>query len=756
MRPLSSTPSIFGRQQKYIVSGVIMIRVFMIFFMFLTVVPVMGATMEKQFEDALEKFDTDFIEKNSADKEFVEKYIKNESLIQEFLQTHYVRIQEGKRDKFEKIFVCLINNQADFNPEVFGESLLHHTINWDMKNATSAIFQHKNFNKDSISTSLAEYVINSEEMFNYLLGRGFGSIHDLDGDGNTLLHTAVGKTTQFNKKYIEFLISKIDINSKNKSGQTPIIYVISNNIKQPIVIRDYVDFLINKGSDLKASDVYGNTALIEALRTPRIPSETIELLINKTENHNITNIGGMTPLHLSVVHYPEFIEALCAKDPTLLDHRNSENHLKGDTPLITAVKWINFASVKKLIELGADINKPDSFGGTPLYHAKKADFAEIIALLEYRGAKDADPKVVEDNLKQHIETRPLRNIDDAIDLGKCTEDAEFIKNELKKKNYKIDSLNTYFRNAGAKGNVPCVELFLDLGADLNHKDEEDFDILMDALYYGNLDLVKYLHRERKMDLHKTTDPPLLTLASTASSAVFDYMVKNGAKVDDPKKYFDRALNFGGAEVCQYLVDKYNVKYNPKDSQEYLGNYIENGKPEFIKFYINNRGDINASVKSLMGSNSLLTYALMHGEKNLALFLIENGIDTKNEDQFNEKSFEHLINLGDMGLIEAFYGRAGAKDELETRDRMGKTPLLMALDLKRSEIARLLISLGADVNVKDSFGTTPLHLSVENGYLQTTKLLLEKGAVVNAVDHMNNKPCDLATKYGYGTLEKILK
>lgn len=60
------------------------------------------------------------------------------------------------------------------------------------------------------------------------------------------------------------------------------------------------------------------------------------------------------------------------------------------------------------------------------------------------------------------------------------------------------------------------------------------------------------------------------------------------------------------------------------------------------------------------------------------------------------------------------------------------PLITCLSTKNynKEIAKLLVSSGANVNEKDSFGYTPLILATMNGDSEIVKLLIEKGADIN--------------------------
>jgi len=62
-----------------------------------------------------------------------------------------------------------------------------------------------------------------------------------------------------------------------------------------------------------------------------------------------------------------------------------------------------------------------------------------------------------------------------------------------------------------------------------------------------------------------------------------------------------------------------------------------------------------------------------------------------------------------------------------------TPLCIAVESDYYDVAKLLISRGAEVNFSDGNSTTPLIRAAENGNLAMVRLLIEHGAVPNRVD-----------------------
>ena len=80
-------------------------------------------------------------------------------------------------------------------------------------------------------------------------------------------------------------------------------------------------------------------------------------------------------------------------------------------------------------------------------------------------------------------------------------------------------------------------------------------------------------------------------------------------------------------------------------------------------------------------------------------------------------------------------------DVNAKNKDERTPLHDATSKERAE---QLVTNGADVNAKDMFGKTPLHYAARSGQKEIVELLIAKGADMNVKDvSFFRTPLDLA-------------
>jgi ankyrin repeat protein len=214
----------------------------------------------------------------------------------------------------------------------------------------------------------------NNEIIATLIEKG-ANIDIQDNYGETPLHYAVSG----NKETVATLIQNgADINIRAKNGQAPLhVAALGNN--------ETVATLIENGADIDIQDEMGHTPLLLAIIKNKF--DNVLYLIEKGADISIKSIWDHNPIQAAISF--GFIEIAYV----LIDNGinlDEEITFAGESPLAYAI-WHNRTEiVLALINKGADVNKKDKYGESPLdlaYRSSNTDKDLIIKALIDNGAE---------------------------------------------------------------------------------------------------------------------------------------------------------------------------------------------------------------------------------------------------------------------------------------------------------------------------------------------------------------------------------
>jgi ankyrin repeat protein len=99
--------------------------------------------------------------------------------------------------------------------------------------------------------------------------------------------------------------------------------------------------------------------------------------------------------------------------------------------------------------------------------------------------------------------------------------------------------------------------------------------------------------------------------------------------------------------------------------------------------------------------------------------------------------------------------AGAPVDVVARNEMGVQPLHSAAAGRQTEICRLLLAAGADVNAREVGGFTPLHVAAQNGDPEMLELFLSAGADPAATTDDGRTAARIAEEAGHPDVARRL-
>ena len=299
---------------------------------------------------------------------------------------------------------------------------------------------------------------------------------------------------------------------------------------------------------------------------------------------------------------------------------------------------------------------------------------------------------------------------------------------------------------------------------------------------------------------------LMNAAAHGSGDIVVFLVENGANLsltDNARQTaFDKAILNKQNDIAEFLtLKKDDPKFSKKAKQLTFIAAIRKNDIESLSEILNS-GSIDVNQTNKWG-NTPLKIALTHLNAKMIKLLVDHGADLEAKDKHGKTLLDNAIEQSHFPTINILV-EAGAKvgEKKDTINKLekesaqqeffkavyendiqkvtqllktgliniderrycgGKTSLETAVDqynLYNTDMAKLLISYGADLDVKDSYGKTPLDCAIENKDISKIEVLVNLGAnTQNRTDRINDLYKEKAQKeffeaLGQFNIEKI--
>lgn len=217
-------------------------------------------------------------------------------------------------------------------------------------------------------------------------------VNQPSSDGTTPLHWAAYYGNV--ELAARLLRAEADPDTRNDYGSSPMQEAAA------VANVEMLELLLDNGADVESPNLEGQTALMAVARTGNV--DAAKLLVKKGADVNaVETWGGQSALMWAAARkHPDMIDFLIREgaevDKRAIDRnwerrvtsepRVKEMHMGGFTPLLYAVRENCLACVERLLDAGADINKPDPDNISPLLLALLNMRFDIAKYLVERGA----------------------------------------------------------------------------------------------------------------------------------------------------------------------------------------------------------------------------------------------------------------------------------------------------------------------------------------------------------------------------------
>jgi ankyrin repeat protein len=294
--------------------------------------------------------------------------------------------------------------------------------------------------------------------------------------------------------------------------------------------------------------------------------------------------------------------------------------------------------------------------------------------------------------------------------------------------------------------------------------------LYKAARMGYLAVIEYL-LANKADVNagdSQGNTPLHLAAASGHKRVCEVLLAAGANVNaagrDGATPLHAAAEHGFVEVAEVLLAKgaqTNTKINGLNNGGLniggltpLHLAAEKGFPAMVELLLKHGGNINAQDTQ---GNTALMRAMWFGREACARLLVEKGADLSVTDNSGDTALGYAVRFSNparVGLLldhdanlearlPAVYLNKERNEKVESRPDREWTVLFFAVGHGDTNMTRLLLDHGANVNAKAASGITPVHWAVLQNAKDTLKLLLERKPELNVRDRGGNTPLHYA-------------
>ncbi|PAV16107.1 26s proteasome non-atpase regulatory subunit 10 [Pyrrhoderma noxium] len=168
------------------------------------------------------------------------------------------------------------------------------------------------------------------------------------------------------------------------------------------------------------------------------------------------------------------------------------------------------------------------------------------------------------------------------------------------------------------------------------------------------------------------------------------------------------------DVITYLLEhKADVNATDPSGWAPLHCAASAGRENIVKELLGAGANVNAKTSQGM---TPLHYAASKQHIDIGRLLIERGADNNARNNANQLSLHRAATTGSTGFLKLLLNppEGSAKPRLNTGDRVGNTPLHLAMESAHAEAAVLLIEAGADRERTNVDGETPEQLEGVGG------------------------------------------
>ena len=464
----------------------------------------------------------------------------------------------------------------------------------------------------------------------------------------------------------------------------------------------------------------------------------------------------------------EWLQALNAQPktirPTLTREQAQEelarqgiNSRKYGNTLLSAAEKGEAHMIALLIAAGANVNKTDKWGESPLHHVASYGHPECMSLLLATPGINVNKETLCGNTPlghaaANGQTECVRLLLEAPEIGVNTQNEDG---------------DTALSAAASNGYPECVKLLLaSPGINVNTQDKNGNTPLYGATANGQTECVRLLLAAPGIDVNKANnngETPLNRAALGHTECVRLLLDAPGIDVNKANQYGETPLNkaayIGLTECVRLLLDAPGIDVNKANNngETPLCKAAKEGHTECVRLLLAAPGiDVNQANQN---GETPLNEAASRGHTDcVRLLLAVPGINVNKANYYKITPLHEAVLNNHTECAELIRAAGGKLNDAEVKlQKMGISPgqynssLYRAANNGEAETISLLLKAGANVNWENMSDQriTPLCAAAQNGHTECVRTLLAApGININTVNTSGSTPLLCAAQNGH--------
>ena len=245
---------------------------------------------------------------------------------------------------------------------------------------------------------------------------------------------------------------------------------------------------------------------------------------------------------------------------------------------------------------------------------------------------------------------------------------------------------------------------------------------------------------------ETSSRPTEYNTPQSSAPESGHKAENLHKYEEENPLMNAVMDNDIDAVREIILSCANINFQDKDGYTPLMRAIRRGNSEIAKLLIRSGADVNAETP--YGSTALMDAICFGSNTEIAKLLIDRGANIYVKDMLGKTLLD---------LTQIFHGpaiadliKAKMDSDLHSNKPMG-SDLIMAILNNNIDFVHSSILSGVNVNAKDNAGNTALKLASERGQTEIVKLLLDAGADINIGNTNDYTPLEMAILNGHSMI-----